>query len=70
MIRATGRYPGTYNRRGRLRFARRITRTAARAVSGPRRFDALCQMIFDLGKVTGRIAETFLLTRSRRNLPA
>jgi glycosyltransferase involved in cell wall biosynthesis len=65
MIKQTGRHNGIYTRRRRFGFARRILRNSAQALRGPERFTALCQVIFDLGKVTGRMAETLPLTRSR-----
>lgn len=45
---------------------RPIGRSAIRVVTGPERFDALCMMIFDLGKATGKLWEHTALTRSRR----
>jgi glycosyltransferase involved in cell wall biosynthesis len=57
MIRETGRHPVLLSPGRRLRFARRLARTAGQAIRGPQRFTALCQLVFDWGKVTGRLAE-------------
>lgn len=46
---------------------RAIARSAIRVVTGPERFDALCMMIFDAGKTTGKLREHLTVTWSRRH---
>jgi glycosyltransferase involved in cell wall biosynthesis len=65
MIRDTGRHRVLFNGRRRFRFARRITRTAVQVVRGPERFTALCHVVFDLGKVTGRLTQNLPGFRKR-----
>jgi cellulose synthase/poly-beta-1,6-N-acetylglucosamine synthase-like glycosyltransferase len=43
---------------------RRILRTSRRCLTGPSRFDALCQVAFDLGKAAGELA-TLVAVRRR-----
>lgn len=65
MLRARGRRTAPL---GSPRFGlfRRMVGSGSSMVRGPKRFEALCQMVFDFGNLTGRLAELVAPARSRR----
>lgn len=67
MVRAMGRHAMFLAPGRRFPTLGRIVRSARQAVTGPERFTALCAMVFDLGKATGRASTRLALTRSRRH---